>query len=97
MSCYEAISTLSTTVRQDHYPNLEAMAHSVALDGDMKELVQYARSCVHPGIMYYFNQLGASMKGPLEAFKAERFFSPAKVQQMRPSLPAVDTLSFFPF
>ena len=95
LSCYEAISALNVAARQAHYPNLEAVAHNVASDNDMKkELIQYAKSCVQPGVTYYFNQLATSMKEPLEAFKAARLFSPAKVQQIRPSVSALDTISF---
>ena len=74
------------------------MIHNVASDSDMEEeLIQYAKSCVQLGVMYYSNQLATSMKGPLEAFKAARFFSPAKVQQIRPSVSALYALSVFPF
>ena len=69
MSCYEAISVLNVAARQAHYLNLEAVAHNVASDSDMEEeLIQYAKSCVQPGVTYYFNQLAASMKEPLEAW-----------------------------
>ena len=44
-----------------------------------------------------FNQLATSMKEPLEAFKAARLFSPAKLQQLKPSVSTLDTLSVFPF
>jgi len=37
------------------------------------------------------------MKEPLHAFKAARLFSPAKVQQIKPTLSSLDTLSVFPF
>ena len=75
------------------------MARTLALDDEdmKKELIQYAKSCVQPGITYYFNQLTASMKQPLDAFKAARLFCPVKVQQMKPTISAVDTLSVFPF
>ena len=62
MSCYEAISTrdLNVASRQAHYLNLEAVAHNVVSDNDMEEeLIQYAKSCVQPGVTYYFNQLPA--------------------------------------
>ena len=98
LTCYEAISALNVAARQAHYPNFEAVICNVASDSDMEEkLIQYAKSCVQPGVTYYFNQLATSMKGPLEAFKAARFFSPAKVQQIRPSVSALDALSVFPF
>ena len=99
LSCYEAISALNVAARQADYPNLKAVAHNVASENDMEEeLIQYAKSCVRPGVTYYFNQLATSMKEPLEAFKAARLFRPAKVQQIRPSVSALDMHSIsFPF
>ena len=98
LTCYEAISALNVDARQAQYPNLEAVAHNVASDHDNEdELIQYAKSCVQPGLTYYFNQLATSMKGPLEAFKAARLFSPAKLQQMKPAISYLDNLSIFPF
>ena len=89
---------MNVAARQADYPNLKAVAHNVASDNDMEEeLIQYTKSCVQPGMTYYFNQLATSMKEPLEAFKAARLFSPAKVQQIRPSVSALDTLSVFLF
>ena len=69
----------------------------MASDSDMEEeLIQYAKSCMQPRVTYYSNQLATSMKEPLEAFKAARFFSPAN-QQIRPSVSTLDALSVFPF
>ena len=57
LSCYEAISALNVATRQADYPSLKAVAHNVASDSDMEEeLIQYAKSCVRPGVTYYFNQ-----------------------------------------
>jgi len=71
LTCYEAISTLNVAARQAYYPNLEAVAGKVTSDDHMKEeLIQYAKSCVQPGVTYYFHQLATSMKEPLHAFKA---------------------------
>ena len=99
LTCYEAISTLNVAARQAYYPNLEAVACTLASDDDdmKEELIQYAKSCVQPGVTYYFNQLTTSMKEPLDAFKAARLFCPVKVQQMKPTISVVDTLSVFPF
>ena len=80
---------MSVAARQAHYPNLEPVAHNVASDNE--ELIQYAKSCVQPGVTY---QLAISMKEPLEAFKVASLF---KVKQIRPSASALDTLSVFPF
>ena len=57
LSCYEAISALNVAARQADYPNLKAVANNVASENDMEEeLIQYAKSCVQPGVTYYFSQ-----------------------------------------
>ena len=95
LTCYEATSTLNVAARQTYYPNLEAVACTITSDDDdmKEELIQHAKSCVRPGVTYYFNQLTTSMKQPLDAFKTARLFCPVKVQQMKPTISAVDTYS----
>ena len=58
LTCYEAISALNVAARQAYYPNLQAVAHTVSFgDSDAEqELIVYAKSCVQPGIAYYFHQ-----------------------------------------
>lgn len=62
-----------------------------------QQLCDHAKSCVQPGINYYFRQLTESMKEPLSAFKATRLFSPSKLHEMKPSISAIDSLGSFPF
>ena len=57
----------------------------------------YARNCAKPGLDYFQCQLQTSLKGPMEAFKLARFFSPHKLSLLRPSAADIDTLSSFPF
>ena len=99
LTCYEALSALNAAARQAHYPNLEAVASYLASgDADKEqELILYAKSCVQPGVAYYFQQLSTNMKQALEAFKAARLFSPSKLHEMRPDDSAVDSLVSFPF
>ena len=96
LSCYEAISALNVAARQAYYPNLNAKASEIAC-GDAqleRDLLDHAKSCVQRGISYYFAQVLTSMKQPLEAFKAARFFSPFKITEMNPN---PGSLSVFPF
>ena len=83
LTCYEAISALNVAARQAYYPNLQAVTHTMSFgDADVEQeliIIVYAKSCVQPGIAYYFQQLSSSMKEPLEAFKAARLFSPYKL------------------
>lgn len=52
---------------------------------------------MQPGLTYFTDQLNASMKQPLAAFKAARLFSPSKVHEMQPDSAAIDSLVTFPF
>ena len=99
LSCYETISALNSAARQAYYPNLNAKASEIACGNIQLEsdLINHAKTCIRPGISYYFDQISTSMKEPLEAFKAARFFSPFKVVEMNPSTNALDLLSVFPF
>ena len=104
LTCYEAISTLNAAARQAYYPNLMSVASQISSgDSQMEsELVQHAKSCVQPGLTYYFQQISASMRDPLAAFKAARLFSPSKLNELNPSTAAVDSrlvdsLATFPF
>ena len=77
MLCYETISTVKVAGRQADYPNLAAVASHIS-SGDARmesKLLQHVKSCVQPGISYYFQQLSTSMKEPLAAFKAARLFT----------------------
>ena len=99
LTCYETISTLNNEARQAHNPNLKAIVQQLS-SGDTQmeqQLHDYAKSCVQPGITYYFRQLTESMKEPLSAFKAARLFSPSKLHEMRPSIDTIDSLRSFPF
>ena len=70
------------------------------LSGDnvqIQQQLQYAASCIQPGVQYFNDRVNGCMKIPLAAFKAARLFSPQKVQEMQPDCTAVDALSAFPF
>ena len=99
LQCYEVISSLTTAVNLAHYPNLQAVAGRIS-GGNMQiqqQLVQYAASCIQPGLQYFNDRVNGCMKIPLAAFKAARMFSPQKVHEMQPDCAAVDSLSAFPF
>jgi hypothetical protein len=93
LSCYETISSLNAAARQANYSNLAAVASNLSSgDTDMEEhLIDHAKSCVQPGVSYYFQQLSTNMKSPLEAFKAARLFSPSKLSEMNPGVNAIDS------
>ena len=98
LSCYDTISALNMAARQAHYPNLDAIAGSIAANAhEESDLVEHAKCCVQPGIAYYFHQVSTNMKPALEAFKAARLFSPFRLNEIKPSVASLDTLSAFPF
>ena len=77
LTCYDAISASNMSARQAYYPNLDAIAAHIASNAqEESDLVQHAKSCVQPGIAYYFEQVSTNMKPALEAFKAARLFLP---------------------
>ena len=57
--------------------------------------MNYAGSCLKPGIDYFLARFGNDTVSPLSGFKAARLFFPRKVSELKPV--AVDTLSCFPF
>lgn len=99
LTCYETISALNNAARQAYYPNMTAVATQIS-EGDAqmeRELIEYAKSCVQPGLTYYFQQLTSSMKEPLAAFKAARLFSPFKITELNPDISAINSLEILPF
>ena len=71
-------------------PNVKAMAERLASgmlnatqqQAQQQQLMNYARSCVQPGITYFQDQLASSLRESLAAFKAVRNFSPQKANTM---------------
>ena len=99
--CFEIIDTLCIAIKRldGRSPNAEAVANDLS-KGSLtykKSLIEYARTCVQPGIIYFYRQLESSLKVSLQAFKAGRMFSPMKVYSMKPDNAMVDSLSVFPF
>ena len=98
LSCYETISSLNAAARQANYNNLAAVASNLSSGDTVMEehLIDHAKSCVQPGISFNFQQLSTNMKGPLEAFKAARLFSPSKLSEMNPGVNAIDSFISLP-
>ena len=84
---------MNAAARQANYPNLQALARDLSAGDPNKgeDFSQYAKSCVQPGIAYYFQH----MKQACEAFKTTCLFSPSKLHEMI-GLEAVDALVAFP-
>ena len=97
-TCYEIVQTVVASIQVANTPNVNAVAKSLAPVPVVQQLlVTYAKSCVQPGLDYFQHQLQTSLKVPLAAFKAARFFSPCKITHLKPSASEVDALLAFPF
>ena len=95
--CFEIIDTLCIAIKRldGRSPNAEAVANDLS-KGSLtykKSLIEYTRTYVQPGIIYFYRQLESSLKVSLQAFKAGRMFSPMKVYSMKPDNAMVDSLS----
>ena len=96
--CYEVIRSIIATIHTAHYPNVQAIAHKVSSDNTTnQQWINYAYSCLQPGIDYFLARFNDDTVSPLSSFKAARLFSPCKVSVMKPVAANVDDLSSFPF
>ena len=97
-TCYEIVQTVAAFIQVANTPNVNAVARSLApAPAVQQQLVTYAKSYVQPGLDYFQHQLQTSLKVPVAAFKAARFFSPSKITDLKPSAAEVDSLLAFPF
>ena len=91
LTCYETISVLTNVVSQGHYPNAQAVIRSITAEATQQiQLMQYATSCIQPGLDYFANCKENSMKEALACFKATCLFSLTKVEQMKLSVAEVN-------
>ena len=99
INCFEEIAKLRALLSLAHYPNIQAIAESLA-PGNLfgqQQLTAYAMSCVKPGLDYFMEKFGDDSKPPLSQFKAMRYFSPSRIFEIQPSLSDIDALSNIPF
>ena len=98
--CFETIDQVIAGVNAEHTPNVDAIAQFVS-NGSMstcQQWIKYSRSCIQPGLDYFFRQMGSTLKNSVEIFKGCRLFSPNKIHIMKPTAAAVeDALSPIPF
>ena len=71
---YEIIATVQASVYNNHHPNVTAVARQLSAGNSavVNQIVQYALSCIQPGLQYFTTQLGHRLREPLTAFKAAR-------------------------
>ena len=97
-TCYDEVSTIVIAIHIENIPNVRAVANSLSLLPTVRQqLITHASKCTKPDLDYFKQQLQTSLKGPMEAFKAARFFSPHKLSLLCPSTADIDIFSSFPF
>ena len=97
--CYEIVTAVQISITTAHYPNVNAIALANA-SGDLvskQQWMDYALSCVKPGLAYFSQCLDGPLKTSLTAFKAARLFNPQKINEMKPDSNIVESVSVFPF
>ena len=93
--CYEVIKGIIATIHTAHYPNVQAISCRLSPNNNVyqQQWVNYAGSCLKPGIDYFLARFGNDTVSLLSGFKAARLFSPRKVSELKPV--AVDTFELF--
>jgi hypothetical protein len=99
---YREISKLHSIVSSQLYPNVLAVAkHESRGDASNEQLlIRYAKNCVRPAYDYFqekFDYSSGDLKDLVLAFKAARFFSPVKMNEIQPTPVDIEALKAFPF
>ena len=81
---------------QRAFPSSHSRGSTSASQTLQQRIVQYGTTCVQPGLDYFEKQFN-STQGTLSAFKAARYFSPQKINDIQPNAAAIDSLKAFPF
>ena len=97
--CYEEILKIRAAIQSAWYPNIQAVAKNAFPSNPslQSQWAAYAISCVQPGIDYFHKRLGDDQFNPMKAFKAARFLSPFKMNEIQPMAMDIDDLRAFPF
>ena len=96
---YEGLTTLFAVITSEQYPNVAAVAKNLC-SGDSRherQLVEYAKACVVPAFTYFKSNFENDLKATVLAFKAARYFSPPKVNEIKPTAADIDSLRAIPF
>ena len=97
--CYEEIKKLRSVIQTAHYPNVDAITANLAPGnpGAQQQMVSQVLSCVKGGLDYFQEKFGNDSISPLNAFRAARYLSPSKVNEIQPSTSDIDSLCAIPF
>ena len=98
-SCYETLSAIEAFIQTSHLPNTQAIIRRLSAGNatSAQQLLQYAKECVEPGLIYFHHKFTEELSASVGAFKSARLFLPHKISEMKPDASVVDSLQAFPF
>ena len=96
---YQQLSLLYSHISTEYYPNVAAVAKLLSRGKSTHEcqLIAYAKACCVPAYAYFKEKFDNDLKPVVTAFKAARYFSPSKVNELKPTAADIDGLTAFPF
>ena len=99
LQAYQTVSSLYKHITLQYYPNLVSVACQLS-QGNMErknQLLAYGKVCCAPAYAYFKTKFDNDLQPNMNAFKIARYFSPARVNELKPSVTDIDSLSAFPF
>ena len=96
---YQRLSLLHSHIATEHYPNVTAIAKllSEGIPARECQLLAYAKACCVPAYAYFKDKFDNDLRPIVLAFKAARYFSPSKLDELKPTAFDIDQLNAFPF
>ena len=86
-------------ITSQYYPNVQAVSRALFPSNPTHQqtMLEYAISCLQPGIQYFEERYGNDALYPVNVFKLARLFNHTKVHELKPITADIDELSAFPF
>ncbi len=96
---YQQISLLYSHVSLEHFPNVNAVARSLANGNSTHErqLIDYAKAACVPAYANFKEKFDNDLRPIVLAFKSARYLSPSKVNELKPTANDMDSFAAFPF
>ena len=100
---YEILRTLIAGTLVGHYPYVQAIAQILSEGSPviLQQWIEYAKTCIKPGLQYFLGKFSEELRSSVAAFKAAGLllplFLPQKVVELKPDVAAVDSLQASPF
>ena len=95
---YEQLQALQNHIWVHHYLIVLAVAKHLAIGNATHEqqLLIYGENCVTPAYLYFQSKFDNELKPAVEAFKAARYVSPSKVNELKPNASDIYSMRIFP-